>query len=138
MTKNRIHQFLDRNHVKIPNVTNLFSKTGRRFLNDLDLSGIDAKLLKDHLDILDELHEHIKKTEDWINEVLKDNPLISILDTLPGFGKIFSALAALEIDDVNRFPTPCKFASYCCLIPSTFASGGKVYHGNLIPTGKDG
>ena len=135
MTKNRIHQLLDRNHVKIPNVTNLFGKTGRRFLNDLDLSGIDAKLLKDHLDILDELHEHIKKTEDWINEVLKDNPLISILDTLPGFGKIFSALAALEIDDVNRFPTPCKFASYCCLIPSTFASGGKVYHGNLIPTG---
>jgi len=99
MTKNRIHQFLDRNHVKIPNVTNLFGKTGRRFLNDLDLSGIDAKLLKDHLDILDELHEHIKKTEDWINEVLKDNPLISILDTLPGFGKIFSALPPLQAEE---------------------------------------
>jgi len=135
MTKNRIHQFLDRNHVKIPNVTNLFSKTGRRFLNDLDLSGIDTKLLEDHLDILDELHRHIKRTEDWINEVLKDNPLIPILDTLPGFGKIFSALAALEIDDVNRFPTTAKFASYCYLSPSTFASGGKVYHGDLIPTG---
>lgn len=135
MTKNRIHQLLDRNHVKPPKVRNLFGKTGRRFLNDLDLSGIDTKLLKDHLDILDELHRHIKRTEDWIDEVLKDNPLIPILDTLPGFGKIFSALAALEIDDINRFPTEAKFASYCGLIPSTFASGGKVYHGDLIPTG---
>jgi len=133
MTKNRICQLLDRNHVKTPNVTNLFGKTGKKFLKDLKLSGIDGKLLKDHLEILDELHEHIKRTEAWIDEVLKDNPLIPILDTLPGFGKIFSALAALEIDDINRFPTKAKFASYCSLIPSTFASGGKVYHGDLIP-----
>ena len=132
MIKNRIYQLIDRNHIETPNVTNLFGKTGRRFLNDLNLSGIDQKLLKDHLEILDEIHRHIKKTEAWIDEMLKDNPLIAILDTLPGFGKIFSALAALEIDDMNRFPTKAKFASYCCLIPSTFASGGKVYHGDLI------
>ena len=135
MTKNRIHQLLDRNHVKPPKVTNLFGKTGRRFLNELNLSGIDTKLLKNHLDILDELHRHIKRTEDWIDEALEDNHYIPILNTLPGFGKIFSSLGALEIDDINRFPTPCKFAAYCSLIPSTFASGGKVYHGNLIPTG---
>ena len=60
---------------------------------------------------------------------------MSILNTLPGFGKILSALAALEIDDINRFSTKAKFASYSGLIPSTFASGGKVYHGDLIPTG---
>ena len=54
---------------------------------------------------------------------------MDILITLPGFGKILSALAALEIDDINRFSTPAKCASYSTLIPSTFASGGKVYHG---------
>jgi len=86
MTKNRIRQIIDRNHVRTPDVTD-------------------------------------------------DNLYVTILDTLPGFGKIFSALAALEIDNINRFPTKAKFASYCGLIPSTFASGGKVYHGNLIPTG---
>jgi len=135
MTKNRIHQLIDRNHVKALPVRNLFGKIGRGFLKSLNLSGIDQRLLKDHLELLDSLHEHIRKTEVWIDKELKDNPLIDIMITLPGFGKILSALAALEIDDINRFCTPAKFASYCALIPSTFASGGKVYHGNLIPTG---
>ena len=73
--------------------------------------------------------------EVWIDKELKNNHLMDILITLPGFGKILSALEALEIDDINRFSTPAKFASYCALIPSTFASEGKVYHGDLISTG---
>jgi transposase len=135
MTKNRIHQLIDRNHVKMPGVKNLFSLTGRKFLQGLSLSPIDQELLEDHLEVLDTLHEHIKRTEAWIKQELEDNVLMSILSTLPGFGSTLSALAALEIDDINRFPTKAKFASYCGLIPSTFASGGKVYHGDLIPTG---
>ena len=59
---------------------------------------------------------------------------MGILSTLPGFRRILSPLGALEIDDITRFPTKAKFASYCGLIPSTFASGEKVYHGDLIPT----
>jgi len=135
MTKNRIHQLIDRNHVKRPKVKNIFGVAGRTFLKGLNLSLIDQKLLKDHLELLDTLHEHIRKTEVWIGKELKDNPYISILGSLPGFGKILSALAALEIDDIDRFPTRAKFASYSGLIPSTFASGGKVYHGDLIPNG---
>lgn len=46
MTKDRIHQFLGRNHVRLPNISNLFGKVGRRFLNDLNLSGVDQKLFK--------------------------------------------------------------------------------------------
>jgi len=135
MTKNRIHQLIDRNHVQRPKVKNLFGVAGRTFLKGLSLSLIDQKLLKDHLELLDTLHEHIRKTEVWIGKELKDNPYISILGSLPGFGKILSALAALEIDNINRFRTPAKFASYSALIPSTFSSGGKVYHGDLIPGG---
>ena len=135
MTKNRIHQLIDRNHVKRPKVKNIFGVAGRTFLKDLSLSPIDQGLLKDHLELLDTLHEHIRKTEVWIKKELKDNPYISILASLPGFGKILSALAALEIDDISRFRTPAKFVSYSALIPSTFASGGKVYHGDLIPSG---
>jgi len=135
MTKNRIHQLIDRNHIKRPKVKNIFGVAGRTFLEGLDLSLIDQGLLKDHLKLLDTLHEHIRKTEVWIGKELKNNHLMDILITLPGFGKVLSALAALEIDNINRFRTPAKFASYSALIPSTFASGGKVYHGDLIPGG---
>jgi len=135
MTKNRIHQLVDRNHVKMPTVKNIFGVAGRTFLEGLNLPLIDQELLKDHLELLDTLHEHIKKTEVWIGKELKNNHLMDILITLPGFGKVLSAIAALEIDNINRFRTPAKFASYSALIPSTFASGGKVYHGDLIPNG---
>jgi len=117
MTKNRIHQLIDRNHVETPRVKNLFGKVGRGFLEGLNLSGIDQRLLRDHLQILDSLHEHIRKTEAWIEKELKGNTLIDILSSLPGFGKVLSALAALEIDDINRFRTPAKFASYSHLFP---------------------
>lgn len=135
MTKNRIHQLIDRNHVKRPKVKNIFGVAGRTFLKGLNLPLIDQELLKDHLRLLDTLHEHIKKTEAWIGKELKNNHLMDILITLPGFGKVLSAIAALEIDNINRFRTPAKLASYSALIPSTFASGGKVYHGDLIPNG---
>ena len=118
MTKNRIHQLIDRNHVKRPKVKNIFGVAGRTFLKGLSLSLIDQRLLKDHLELLDTLHEHIRKTEVWIEKELKNNHLIGILITLPGFGKILSALAAPEIDNINRFRTPAKFASYSGLIPN--------------------
>ncbi len=75
MTKNRIHQLIDRNHVKRPKVKSIFGVAGRTFLEGLDLSLIDQKLLKDHLKLLDALHQHIRKTEVWIKKELKDNPL---------------------------------------------------------------
>jgi len=84
---------------------------------------------------LDTLEDHISRTETWIDQELDNCPEISILDSIPGFGKIFAALATLEIADINRFLTPPKFASYCCLVPSTYSSGGNTFHGKLIPTG---
>jgi transposase len=135
MTKNRIHIILERNHVKIPDFSSIFTVAGRKFLNSLNLPEIDSRLLKDHLEILDSFKEHTKETEEWIDEFLKDNENMRIIDTLPGFGKIFSALIALEIDNIERFPSTGKFASYCCLVPSIHASGSKVYRGDLITTG---
>ncbi len=41
MTKNRIHQLLDRNYVKRSKVKNIFGVAGRTFLKGLSLSGID-------------------------------------------------------------------------------------------------
>ena len=104
-------------------------------MDKLDLPKIDSKLLNDHLKLLDYIQDDILRTQTWIEQELDSFREISILDSIPGFGKIFAALAALEIDDINRFRTPNKFACYCCLVPSTFASGGKMFHGGLITTG---
>lgn len=44
-------------------------------------------------------------------------------------------LIRYEVGDTNRFPSPEKFASYTGLVPSTYASGGKVHHGKLTKQG---
>ena len=43
-------------------------------------------------------------------------------------------MIALEIDTVERFPSAAKLCSYSGLVNSTYSSGGKTYHGGLIPT----
>lgn len=131
--KNRIHQILARNHIKNPGFSDLFGVGGRKFLNSLTLTGPDQKLLHQDLELYDFINEQIKQVTKWIEESLKDNSNREILQTIPGFGSILSALAALEIDTISRFNHAAKLSSYAGLVPSTYASGGKVYHGDILP-----
>ena len=41
-------------------------------------------------------------------------------------------MVALEIDNITRFSVAPKLASYAGLVPSTYASGGKTFHGHLL------
>lgn len=81
-----------------------------------------------------DVNEEIKTTETWIEKTLRNNHYRKIIETIPGFGKILAALAALEIAATERFNSPAKLFSYAGLAPTTHASGGRIYHGNLIPT----
>jgi transposase len=132
--KNRIHDLLDRLHVDVPERSDLFGAHGRAWLKALRLPEMHQHLLQSHLALLEEVRLQIRQTEQWIETVLKDHPLRSLLDSLPGVGGILSALMALEIDTIERFPTPSRFASYCGVVCSTYSSGGKTYHGGLIPS----
>lgn len=132
--KNRIHSVLARNHTQGPERTDLFGGQGRAWMNALVLREPDNKLLKADLELLDVIRSHIRQTERWIDETLKDNSSIAILESLPGVGKILAALAALEINTIDRFASPEKLCSYAGLACSTYSSGGKTFHGGLIPT----
>lgn len=131
--KNRIHNLLDRNHLRAPERTDLFGASGRAWMNALELPEPDGKLLRSDLKLLDTIRGHIRETEKWIDQTLQDNPSIPILMSLPGVGKILAALIALEIDEICRFFSPEKLCSYSGLAPSTYSSGGKTRHGGLIP-----
>jgi len=47
----------------------------------------------------------------------------------------FSVLILYEIDDVDRFRDERKLCSYAGLVPSTYASGGKMFHGRITKAG---
>jgi len=132
--KNRTHHILDRNHVTLPSCSDLFGKAGRRLLDQTEIPAPDNLLLKAHLELLDYIEKQIDNAEKWIKEALKDHPSIAILRTIPGIGKILAALVALEVDDVSRFSYADKLCAYAGLVPTTYASGGKVRHGSLLPS----
>jgi transposase len=131
--KNRIHHILDRNHVILPPSSDIFGKNGRHLLEQIALPAPDNLLLKAHLELLDHIQSQIGNAEHWVKEALEQLPEITILRTIPGLGKILAALVALEIDEIGRFHRADKLCAYAGLVPTTYASGGKVRHGNLIP-----
>jgi transposase len=58
-----------------------------------------------------------------------------LLMSISGIGPFFSVLILYEIDDISRFRDERKLCSYAGLVPSTYASGGKVFHGRITKMG---
>ena len=130
--KNRIHVLLDRLHVPPPPVADIFGKGETAYLKKLALPGIDGEILRENLELLEVLDSLIKEAEREIQRLIGDDPRVKLLRTIPGLGPILAAVVALEIDDISRFGAAPKLAAYAGLVPSTYASGGKIFHGHLI------
>ncbi len=131
--KNRIHVLLDRLHIPLPSVTDVFGKRGTEYLRKLNLPGVDGEILREDLDLLETFNRLIKEAEREIAFLMGEDPRVKLLRAVPGLGPILAAVVALEIDRIDRFLLPPKLASYAGLVPSTYASGGKIFHGRLLP-----
>jgi len=138
MVKNRIHGLVDR-HPEIEKgkgmKSDLFGKSGTRWLYEIDVGSDERKLLDSELTLLEALNARIKSSDRWVNELAKGNKEIDLLKTIPGIGKFFAVLLWAEIDGVKRFATPKKLAAYAGLVPSTYSSGGKTHHGRITRQG---
>jgi transposase len=138
MVKNRIHDILDRHQEvmsEAPKVSDLFGATGMKWLKGVVLTGGDNRLLASEIELLEVLRGKISESDDVIAGLAKGDKRAKLLRTIPGIGAFFSVLILYEIDDVNRFSSPDKLCSYAGLVPSTYASGGKVYHGRITKQG---
>lgn len=131
--KNRIHSLLDRNHIEAPGVSDSFGTQGRRWMEGLELEGPDAKILPDELILIDEVKKHVAATQRWVAKELKDDPLRVVMSSFPGFGPVFAAVVALEVDTIDRFPSAAKLCAYAGLAGATWSSGDRVRRGGLIP-----
>ncbi|WP_068549241.1 transposase [Thermosulfidibacter takaii] len=79
----------------------------------------------------DELDEKIRMIEERIKEVLLPTREVGLLMSLPGVGLILATVMALEIGDVERFPTSEHLASCAGVVPKVHSSGGKSRHKGL-------
>lgn len=131
--KNRIHAALARYCLSLEEAADAFTIEGRkemaqlfeklppqtRFANTLLLEEVDA------------VQNQIDRLEERMAEVLEESPSVQLLRSLPGVGKILSAVIALEVGDVGRFPSAGHLASYAGTTPRVRSSGGKTHFGKL-------
>lgn len=138
MVKNRIYDILDR-HPEIlsqaPDVSDLFGASGMAWLRQLVLPGQDNQLLTSELELLEVLRRKISESNGIVKELARSDKRVKLLRSIPGLGPFFSVLVAKEIDDISRFRDEQKLCAYAGLVPSTYASGGKVFHGRVTKTG---
>jgi len=137
MVKNRIFGMLDR----YPELAQgrpteeVFGKEGLEYLRQIPVKEIDRRMLDEDLELLEELNRHIGRSEDWIEGLAEEDERVRLLKTIPGIGKFFSVLIVYEVDDIKRFRHEKKFFSYMGLVPSTYSSGGRTFHGRLTKQG---
>jgi len=137
MTKNRIHALLDR----FPAVRSerpaaeLFTRMGLAWLKQVQLPTYDRHILDSEVMLLEHLQGQIKQADRWLTQVGKKDPRVERLMSIPGIGRSFALLLVSEIDDIKRFASPKKLHAYAGLVPSTYASGGRTFHGRIIKAG---
>lgn len=101
-------------------------------MNKLVLNEPDATLLREELGLLELIQGQIKAQEARIVQFNSNDEMTLRLQSIPGMGKILAAVAAAEIDSIERFSREAKLCAYAGLVPRTHASGGKVYQGHLL------
>src|SRR6266849_1142621 len=80
---------------------------------------------------LDFVSAQVRQLEQRLDELVEITPEMQWLLTMPGVGVILAATIALEIGEVQRFPSAMHLASYAGTTPRVHASGGKVRYGPL-------
>jgi len=133
--KNRIHSAFAKYGITFDEVSDLFGKKGRKLLEEsLDELPPETRLsVQEQLWLLDQAEQSIDKAEKRIGEVIKMNPTMQLLQTLPGVGPILSIVIALEIGSIHRFAGADKLASYAGKVPRVNSSGGKTHYGKVRP-----
>lgn len=139
MLKNRIHDLLDRNHIEVggeeEDFSDLFGKAGMKYLKSLNLPAGEQKLLRRELKVLEQIQEHVEATKEEIKELGANDQEVQWVKSVPGMGDFFSLLVAKEIDIIDRFADARKLWGYAGIIPSTYASGNRCYHGRITKQG---
>ena len=132
--KNRVHSILAKNNIS-HGFSNLFGRRGKAFLRELCLPQSYRMALDGYLTLLEVLALEIKEASKEIRALAGEDEEARLLMTIPGVGYYSALLIKCEIGDINRFPSPRKLCAYAGIIPSTHASGDKVYHGHIIKQG---
>ena len=132
--KNKIHAILFKHALK-HNFSNLFGKSGRRWLETADIKEPFKTSLDKYLLLIDQLTDLIASAEDNIKTTIANHPQAELLVSIPGISYVSALTIIAEIGDINRFISSKRLQSYAGLAPSTYSSGDTLIHGRITKQG---
>ena len=105
-------------------------------LEEHNFSQFTASSLEVTLNILDDIYAQVKRIEEQIREMTKENETVELLMTMPGIGFVGATTIVSYIDDISRFDGDFKkFSSYLGIIPSVHNSADTVHMGHITKRG---
>jgi transposase len=106
-----------------------------QFLRTVVLPILERKLLDGQLELLAELRTRMSQVESILTQLKENDEVVERIKSVPGIGEFLALLVRHEINQIGHFPSSDKLCAYTGLVPSTYSSGGKTYHGRIIKQG---
>jgi transposase len=134
--KNSLRALLRSAGVVPPKKPGLWTKTGLRWLRQLELPTPSQQLRRDLLlEEIQTLTRQVQRIEQELNRQARGTPAVARLRTIPGVGARTAEAVAAFIDDPHRFPNAKAVGRYFGLVPSQDQSGDRNRLGHITREG---
>jgi transposase len=133
--KNQIHALLSAEGLEDVKAGALQSKKGRKeTLNALNQckNGLVAQPL---FEMIERLEENVNSIEKQIRTLVEGDRTVELLMTIPGCGEICAWTIRAYTDDIRRFASSKKYASFAGLAPWVQNSNETIRHGKITKRG---
>ena len=131
--KNRIHAILNQRLLAAP--APLFTPAGLDWLRALPIDPVGRRALDRLLGQLELVERDLAASTVALAPLAYQDPRVRLLMTLPGVGFVVAQVLVAALGDLDRFASADRAASYLGLVPSTYQSGNKTYHGRITKQG---
>lgn len=104
-------------------------------LADHRINGNTAKTVEPLFEKKDQLSLEVKKLEKVLEELVENNEVVELLETISGIGLITAATIRAYTDDISRYDSGKKYAAHAGLVPWVQNSNMTVHHGKITKRG---
>jgi transposase len=132
--KNQIHGLLTAEGMEDVKGS-LQSKKGRQQVLNALKAGENGLAAQPLFETIDRLAENIKAIEKQLRAMVEGDRMVELLMSIPGCGEISSWTIRAYTDDIKRFSSPKKYASFAGLAPWVQNSNETIRHGSITKRG---